>query len=212
MNLGDLKTEVFSLMRDTGKTKYSEAQVEKRLNYAERLLCSRLACYEEADTSITTDAGVTEYDLPSDFGEETAVYLGSGKLTKMAYAESKGTYTGTPRKYYTRNSNKIGLWGTVAGGDTLTIYYNSIGGVMTADANEPYLPKKYQMALVYYACYVCGLEGDDTRRKDFASAFSEITGFAIEQETKDYFDQGWPEMGDLDTDTRDPVDQDTYLL
>jgi len=200
MTLGEIKTQVYRLLRDPSRTRFSEPIVTQWINIGEQIICTKLELYTKVDTSITTQAGVNEYNLPSDYATDIAVFLDDTQLTEVDIQDSQKDSSVTPSYYYIKNGVTIGLYGTVSAGQTLKIVYNSKGGTMSDNNDEPIIPEQYHIALVFYAAYMCALEGDDDRRTEFYNNFVQMLNLMGAKIVEDRYGDKYPVIGEEQTD------------
>ena len=69
---------------------------------------------------------------------------------------------------------------------------------MSANGDTPILPEKYHMALVFLACYLCAVEGDDARGDRFWDAFTNLVNLARSKNVEGRFGNDWPVIGEDD--------------
>lgn len=195
MTFQDLYNNVFRLMRDPNQTRYSLTYVKEWLNEAERQYCLKTGYSIKKDTNTTTVATTREYDIPTDFIQVIDVYYSGDRLAPIEKTEtihSSGDENGTPTAFYVE-SKKIGLEPIPTAADTLTIIYYSMGGAMSADADDPIIPKEHHMMLAYYAAYHCCIEGDDTRLTFFYGLWDDGVKKAVSDVVQK---SAWPEALD----------------
>jgi len=188
-------------MRDPNKDKYDSTFIQQWINEAEQLFCTNVNIHFKVDTDITTAAGENEYDLPDDYESDIAVWYNDEYELKETSYEETIDYTGSPAYYYIKNDEKLGIPGTIPDGKTIRFIYYSIGGKMTDPAHVPVIPKKYHLALVFLACYLCCLEGDDSRQETFWGGFVRLTNIASGKDTEDRYGNDWPVIGDSAADS-----------
>lgn len=135
--------------------------------------------FRETVDTISFIQGTSEYTLSSEFadidtGNIVSVAIQGGNMSKLSYipitqllaSEPDLTSIGqaVPRQYYIR-SGKIGFWPTPNGTDSVSIAYYATPTEMSADSDEPIIPKAYREALVQYAL---SLEHDFNTDPDLA--------------------------------------------
>jgi len=169
MDFQSLQNHTFRLMRDPNKTRYSLAYVKDWLNEAERQYCNLTNYSVKKDTSITTEDGTREYDIPSDFISEIAIFCDGKPLSQCELEDTiheDGDHSGAPYAYYVENK-KIGFEYKPSAEYDITLIYNSRGGAMDGDQDTPIIPDEHHMLLVAYACMNAAIEGDDSRYQVF---------------------------------------------
>jgi len=211
MTFLEIQDAVFQLMRDPNKTKYTLAFIKQWTNAGEKLFNTLTDNYYEIDTSTSTTVDVTEYSLPSDYGSDIAVYYDGDELDEIDPAEGQdtGLENMTPRYYYIKN-DKVVLVGSVLADKELKFIYYGIGGVMSADADTPKIAVQYHMALVYFACLHCSIEGDDAREARFDNRFSRMVDVATGKVTDERYGNRWPVIGESSTESPCRTDRDLY--
>jgi len=210
MTFLQIQDAVFQFMRDPNKTKFDLTFIKQWINEGEKLFCTITENYYEIDISTSTTVDVTEYDLPADYGSDIAIYYDEDELTEIDPDEAQeASETMTPRYYYIKN-DKVVLVGSVAEGKELKFIYHGVGGVMTTDAHTPKIAQQYHMALVYFACGQCCIEGDDVRQSKFEGLFSLLAGIASEKSTDERYGNKWPVIGETAVDSPFRTDADLY--
>jgi len=165
MQFSELISTAFRLLRDEIKSKYSEDYIKKWLNEAERLYCNTTEYSVKKSTSISTVALQREYSVPSDCKLIRTLYYDGSKLKLIDVEDTihqAGDESGTPSAYYVE-LDKIGLEPIPTEAKALTIVYYSLGGAMAAAGDTPIIPQEHHMLLVFYACYLASVEGEDDR-------------------------------------------------
>lgn len=195
-------------MRDPDKIKYDLASIKQWINAGEKLFNTLTENYYEIDISTSTTVDVTEYDLPADYGSDIAIYYDGNRLTEID-PDEEASETMSPRFYYIKN-DKVELVGSVAGDKELKFIYYGVGGVMSADASTPKIASQYHMALVSFACFICCIEGDDTREDRFDNLFSRMVDIANDKVTDERYGNRWPVIGESATDSPFRTDRDLY--
>ena len=187
-----MQSEVFRLMRDISKTKYNLSSVKDRINYGERRYCAITEYSVLENTNTNTAAGIQEYALPSDYSSLIAAFYKGDELALINIRDTIKTTpdSGPPTMYYIRNAY-IGLEPTPIATETLTLIYNSIGGGLAADGDTPIIPIEHHMLPVFWACYMCSIEGDDNRATTFLNNFIGGLGQAVTEDVSKAFPQ-WP--------------------
>lgn len=208
MTFEELQNTTFQLLRDAAKTKYNAVYIKQYLNEAERQFCSITEYSVKKDTSIVTVENQIEYEVPDDYKNEIMLFYQNSPLFKTDIQTTllSGEYS-SPSSYYIRN-NYIGLYPTpTTSGDTITLVYRSIGGAMTNISDTPIIPVEHHRLLVFYACYMCCIEGDDVRANIFKSEWEQgLLRGNLEVINKVYGD-GFPVVGE-DYIRLDPIDHD----
>lgn len=135
--------------------------------------------FREVVDTISFVQGTSEYTLASEFsdidtGNIITVSIQGGNQSMLTYlpfnqllASQPDLSTigqSVPRNYYLR-AGKIGFWPTPNGTDTVSIVYYKNPTELSADADEPIIPKTYREALVQYAL---ALEHDFNTDPDLA--------------------------------------------
>lgn len=177
MTFADLQGHVFRLLRDPNQTRYSLDYIKKWLNDAERQYCAETEYSVKKSTSTSTVAATREYDIPSDSLAIREVYYSGNRLGRIEFEDtihSDGDHSGTPSGYYVENK-KIGLEPIPSDAATLTVTYYSMGGGMSATTDVPIIPTEHHLYLVFWACVLACIEGDDTR----LGVFNELWNRAI---------------------------------
>lgn len=210
MTFAEIQSAVFQFMRDPNRTKYDLTFIKQWINEGEKLFCTITENYYEIDTATSTTVDVTEYDLPADYGSDIAIYYDEDELTEIDPDEAQeASATMTPRYYYIKN-DKVVLVGSVAEGKELKFIYHGVGGVMTEDAHTPKIVQQYHLALVWFACGLCSIEGDDVRQAKFDSLFSLMADIASDKSTDERYGNKWPVIGESATDSPFHTDTDLY--
>ena len=182
MNFGTMIETVFRLMRDNLETKYDRDSIKRWLNEGERKYCNETGYSVKKDTSLKTQASVQEYPLPSDCKNIIGVYCDNERLTLCDQLETIDTTvaSGIPYNFYIRN-NAIGMYPPPAVVHDLTILYRALGGGMDATGDIPIIPEEHQYIPIWWACYLCSLEGDDARINHFRELFfTELKGSVVD--------------------------------
>jgi hypothetical protein len=198
MNFLEIENMVFQILRDPAKTKYDPLFVQRYINEAEKVFCTIVDDIRvEVASTITTNVGQNEYDLPTDYGSDVVVFYDGVEIpeTDIDITIDPWFDTQAPDAYYIKNDEKIGLVGNVPAGKYLKLIYNSTGGKMVNSGDVPAIPKKFHLALVYLAGYMGALEGDDTRSSELYTKFTQLAGLAGSKITEDRFGNMWPVMG-----------------
>ena len=191
MDFQTLQGHTFRLLRDPVQTRYSLDFVKKWLNDAERQYCTDTDYSVKKSTALTTDSGTREYDAPADCLSVQEVYYGGARLGRLDIEDtihSDGDHSGPPTGFYVENQ-KIRLEPIPTAAVTLTVLYYSMGGAMSAVGDVPIIPAEHHMALVFYACMLGCIEGDDTR----LAVFNQLWMQAIEKAKADVVQKyPWP--------------------
>jgi len=205
----DLYKEVFQLMRDPNKYKFSLTYIKKWINEAEKLFCNRTNYSVNADTSIYTVAGTKEYSQPSGMKAVIRVFYDDVPLSLVHFEDTieQTPSRGTPGLYYLR-SDKIGVYPIPTEVKELQVIYYAIGGNMVSDLDEPIIPEEHQHALVEYACYRCCIEWDDDRVQFFYQNWVNSIQEAKENATERAYPEGFPVVGDENPPAIDPLTHD----
>lgn len=209
MTFGEMTNNVYRLMRDTLHTKYDLATIRQWLNEGERKYCNRTGYSIKKDSTILTQADVTEYEMPSGCKELIGVFLDKSKLYRIEIENTieEAGNTGIPIRYYIRQNN-IGLYPTPeTDGAEILVLYRALGGDMQEAADEPIIPIEHHYIPVWWACYLCSVEGDDTRSQHFYHLYESSIQEAITDVTHKMF----PMMDDV-CDTGTSVDRDYNRL
>ncbi len=210
MTFLQIQDAVYQLIRDPDKIKYNLVFIKQWINEGEKLFCTTTENYYEIDISTSTTVDVTEYDLPADYGSDIAIYYDDTRLTEIDPDEAQeASETMSPRYYYIKN-DKVVLVGSVAEGKELKFIYYGVGGVMTENAHTPKIAQQYHMALVYFACGQCCIEGDDVRQAKFDNLFARLVDIAIGKVADERYGNRWPVIGESATDSPFRTDTDLY--
>jgi len=211
MTFKEIQDAVYQLMRDPNSTKYTLSFIKQWINAGEKLFNTLTDNYYDIDISTSTTVDVTEYDLPADYGSDIAVYYDDNELVEIDPVEGQesGLENMTPRYYYIKN-DKVILVGSVLGDKELKFIYYGIGGVMTDDLHTPKIAAQYHLALVYFACFHCCIEGDDTREARFDNLFSRMVDVANGKVTDERYGNRWPVIGESSTESPFHTDRDLY--
>ena len=172
MNFGTMTTTVYRLMRDNLQTKYDFDSIRAWLNEGVRKYCNETGYNIQKDASIDTQIGVQEYPLPDKYKSLVGVYLDEKRLNLIEQTETieEIVQSGVPQNFYIRN-NYIGLYPIPSAVHDLTIIYRSIGDSMTNNSDEPGIPEEHHYIPIWWACYLCAIEGDDARVNHFKELF-----------------------------------------
>jgi len=188
-----LQGHAFRLLRDPNQTRYSLDYIKKWLNDAERQYCTETDFSVKKSTAISTVSGTREYDMPTDCLSLREVYYAGRPLAVIDIENTihdSGDESGAPTSYYFE-SKKIGLEPVPTATATLTLVYYSMGGTMAAASDIPIIPTEHHLYLVYYACMLACIEGDDTR----LGVFSELWDRAIRKAKADIAEKyPWPQV------------------
>ena len=188
MNFGTMINTVYRLSRDNLNTKYDRESIKRWINEGERRYCTETGFSVQKDETVITQSGVTEYNLPSDCNSVIAVFLDRKPLNICNIEDTidEVEQTGIPLNFYIRNK-KIGLYPQPTAAHYLMIIYRSIGGSMVENADEPIIPVEHHYIPVWWATYLCTVEGDDTRSKDFLNLFiRDMAAAGIDVVNKNY--------------------------
>ncbi len=174
---------------------FSQPTVQRDLNIALQVFISETGLAPALTDKVVTlpiTAGL-DYTLPTDLAslsrveytqaQSGLVYpypLDGYSFAAFDEATSDGaalTETGAPYAYREPYAGQIRLnpyptAGNVAGGDTITLYYSSLGNTLVNLTDVPGIPVQFHMALVYYclADYWPRKE-EDERGKDYLAKF-----------------------------------------
>lgn len=111
---------------------------------------------EVPTATISTQAGVAEYDLEDDFILMTFIKSGSNNdLVQTTYEKVQrlGDTSQSAVSHYYIRGNKVGFWPTPSGGEAITYVYKGKLPDMTTAVNCS-LPSTFDAAIAKYAAYL----------------------------------------------------------
>jgi hypothetical protein len=178
MNLSDLLSHVrVRLLTDhISEYQWSDAEITRYLNEAQRLFALRTHCFIDTEsdfTELTTEIGQPNYSLDvrvisvlgvvDDQYRELRPFVGTSRI--------RASYNGKPVYWVQRPNNKrLLLWPTP---DAVYSFYMSVAryplAEMEIDSDEPEIPEIYHFNLTDWAAYRCLMFAD----AEYAGVFME---------------------------------------
>lgn len=155
MDREDIRDEVRRLVRDTSSTttkqRWSNTVINDRLNEVHKEICARALIYRVRATAVNIVSGTAEYDMPTDFIKEEAIYfLNSSSewrpLVKKTekeldmYDKNWRDTSGDPSTHYYLRIDKIGLYPnpSVTRNSALRVDYIRVPASFTQDTDVPF--------------------------------------------------------------------------
>lgn len=164
--LSALRTKTRRLIseEETDNTHFDDDELLDYLNQASLFLATEMEWPEQTSTAVSVEDQAL-YSLPSDFISLRDVYLDGQPLTPVLREDLKeinpqwqSADSGTPQYFYEADNLAVGLWPPPdSDHDSLNIQiqYISLPADMVTDTDIPDLHTAFQIALPFYAAYLC---------------------------------------------------------
>lgn len=164
--LAALRTKTRRLIgeEDSLNSHFTDPELLDYLNQASLFLATEMEWPEQTSTAPSVQSQAL-YSLPSDFISLRDAYLDGVPLVVMDRSDLKqinsqwqSAADGTPLYFYKADNLAVGLWpapDAAHAGKDLQIQYISLPADMADDTDVPDVHTAFQIALPFYAAYLC---------------------------------------------------------
>jgi len=193
LSLQQMRIRVGEILEDSSFVQWPEALVNQYLNDAAQDFAMRTKCIRKYSTALTANGTIDPtkpfafYDMPADIHELESVWVNGyhvpqSRIARMPYQWDiefcSSTAEPTCYLYGDFGFEVIRFWPypSDAAFPTAKVYYTALPPAMTGNASTPAgIPKRYNIALVYYAvsmCYRKNFEdADKTKSEEFMALY-----------------------------------------